>query len=330
MTWVAVVVAGAVLLIALAAVIPPHAAEIVSHAAPAADYADAVSRVVRQQSADDRVAAPGGRTVLRTHGGRTARVVVLFHGFTNSPRQYEHFAERLYESGDNVYVPRLPHHAERNGTARTLAGLTAEELQQCADSAIDIANGLGDSVVAVGVSAGATLVAWIAQHRSDVHRVLIVAPVLEIARVPSFLAAPLMNFSLRFPNVTLNDPPDPARPDRERGVSTRAIAQLFRLGNAVRQEAQRTPPLTRDIVFVVNANDHTVKTAPALELARRWSGGGASVTVYQFPRSLNLPHDIAEEAHPNADPAVVYPALEAVIHGERPPPVLSGHRLWPP
>jgi esterase/lipase len=333
MTWVAVVaavVAGAVLLIALAAVIPTHAVELVSHAAPAADYAEAVSRVVRQQSADDRVAAPGGRTVLLTHGGPTARIVVLFHGFTNSPRQYEHLAERLYASGDNVYIPRLPHHAERNGTARTLAGLTAEELRQCADSAIDIAHGLGDSVIAVGVSAGATLVAWIAQHRSDVHRAVIVAPVLEIGRVPSFLAAPLMNLALRFPNVTRNDPPDPARPDRELGVSTRAIAQVLRLASAVRQASLRTPPLTRDIVFLVNANDHTVKTPPVLELARRWSGRGASVTVYEFPRSLDLPHDIAEEAHPNADPAIVYPALEAAIHGERPASLLSDHQLWPP
>ncbi|MEO6877208.1 MAG: hypothetical protein ABI205_01925, partial [Gemmatimonadaceae bacterium] len=94
--------------------------------------------------------------------------------------------------------------------------------------------------------------------------------------------------------------------------------------------ARETPPLTRDIVFLVNANDHTVKTAPALELARRWSAGHASVTVYQFPRSLNLPHDIAEVAHPNADTALVYPALEALIDGRQPPPVLSQHRLWPP
>jgi hypothetical protein len=52
--------------------------------------------------------------------------------------------------------------------------------------------------------------------------------------------------------------------------------------------------------------------------------------VYQLPRSLHLPYDITEEAYPNADPAVVYPALEAIIHGECPPPVLSEHRLWPP
>ena len=48
-------------------------------------------------------------------------------------------------------------------------------------------------------------------------------------------------------------------------------------------------------------------------------------------RSLHLPHDIAEEAHPNADPAVVYPVLEAAIHGERPPLVLVACWLrWRP
>ena len=58
--------------------------------------------------------------------------------------------------------------------------------------------------------------------------------------------------------------------------------------------------------------------------------GAAHVVVYEFPRSLGLPHDIAEEAHPNADPAVVYPALIALIHGDAPPDVLAEHRLWPP
>ena len=324
------VVTVMVLVVALAAVIPTQTSDLVSHATPARGYADAISRVIRQQEADDRVVAPGGRSVLLTHGRRTARTVILFHGFTNSPRQYEHFAERLYAAGDNVYIPRLPHHAERNGTAASLAGVTAEELRLSADSAVDVADGLGDSVIVAGVSAGGTIVAWIAQNRPDIQRAVIVAPVLEIGRVPSFLAAPLMNLALRVPNVTLTEPPDRLRPDRELGVSSRAVAELLRFGTAVRRAATRIPPLTRNIVFVMNANDHTVKTSPAVELARRWSQNGASVVVYQFPRSLGLPHDIAEEAHPNANPAVVDPALEALIHGERPPPVLTGHRLWPP
>jgi alpha-beta hydrolase superfamily lysophospholipase len=265
-----------------------------------------------------------------THGAPTARIVVLFHGLTNSPKQYEHLAALLYASGDNVYVPRLPHHAERNGNARTLASLTAEELRQCADSAVDVAQGLGDSVIVAGISAGGTIAAWIAQYRPDVRRAVIVAPVFQIGRVPPFLDAPLMNLALRIPNLTRYDQPDSVRPDRELGVSTRAIAQVLRLGVAVRQAADESSPRTHDIVFVTNANDHTVKTSPAVALARRWSEHGARAVVYQFPRSLGLPHDIAEEAHPNANPALVYPALEALMHGESPPPALATHRLWPP
>jgi esterase/lipase len=265
-----------------------------------------------------------------THGTPTARIVVLFHGLTNSPKQYEHLAAILYAAGDNVYVPRLPHHAERNGNAKTLASLTAEELRQCADSAVDLAQALGDSVIVAGVSAGGTMAAWVAQYRADVRRSVIVAPVFEIGRVPSFLEAPLMNLALRIPNLTRYDAPDSLRNDRELGVSTRAIAQVLRLGAAVRLAADESSPRTRDIVFVTNANDHTVKTPPAVALARRWSEYGVHAVVYQFPRSLGLPHDIAEEAHPNADPALVYPALKALMHGESPPAALATHRLWPP
>jgi esterase/lipase len=320
---------AAIFLILLAAVIPTRPVNFASQPAPARTYAEALGRVAERQQADDRVAAPGGRSVFMTHGAPTSRVVVLFHGFTNSPRQYEHLAARLYEHGDNVYVPRLPHHAERNGNARTLAGLTATELRASADSAVDVAQGLGDSVIVAGVSAGGTLAAWVAQYRADVRRAVIVAPVFAIGRVPSLLDTPLMNLALRIPNLTRNTSPDSARPDRELGVSTRAIAQILRLGAAVLQMSKERRPLTPNIVFVVNANDHTVKTSAAIEVARNWSARGASPVAYQFPKSLGLPHDIAEEAHPNADTAAVYPALEALIHGAAPPAVLASHRVWP-
>ncbi|HEX3867005.1 MAG TPA: hypothetical protein VHV78_09640 [Gemmatimonadaceae bacterium] len=104
---------------------------------------------------------------------------------------------------------------------------------------------------------------------------------------------------------------------------------MLRLGDAVRRAADETPPDTRDIVFVMNANDHTVKTSTVVDLARRWARAGARVPVYQFPRSLGLPHDVIEPADVNANPIVVYPALVSLLHGESPPPVLASHHLWP-
>lgn len=329
MAWIRFGASAAILLIVLASVIPASAFNFPSHAAPARSFREALDHVAARQQADNRVAAPGGQSILMTHGARTSRVVVLFHGLTNSPKQYEHLAILLFAAGDNVYVPRLPHHAERNGNARTLAALSAEELRGSADSAVDVAQGLGDSVIVAGVSAGGTVAAWVAQYRSDVRRAIVVAPLFAIGRMPSFLTAPLLNLTLRIPNLTRNEPPDSLRPDRELGVSTRAVAQVLRLGAAVRRTATQQPSRTRDVVFVVNANDHTVKTPPAIALARDWSDRGANAIVYQFPKALGLPHDIAEEAHPNANPAVVYPALVALIHGAPPPSVLADNRLWP-
>jgi esterase/lipase len=298
-------------------------------AQPAIDYDEAIRRVHRQQAADDEVVAPGGRTILLEHGRRTPRVVVLFHGFTNSPLQFEPFAKLLYAAGDNVYVPRLPRHALRGGKASLLAGLTAEELRNCADSAADVARGLGDTVVVVGLSAGGTMAAWIAQNRPDVARVVAIAPVLELAHIPSFLAGTLMNLALHMPEITQNYPRDERRPDRELGNSSHAIAQQLRLGAMVRKAADHAAPGVRDIAFLVNASDHTVKTGPAMSLAERWSSQGAAVAVYQLPAALKLAHDVIDETQPSSRPEVVYPVLVALSHGQPPPPATGLARLWP-
>jgi esterase/lipase len=321
---------SAALLVAVAATaLRQGAGDLSAHPNPARDYDDALARVHRQQTADDVVAAPGGRSILMDHGRRTPRAIVLFHGFTNSPLQFEPFARLLSASGDNVYVPRLPRHALRNGKASDLAGLTAEELRDCTDSAVDVARGLGDTVVVIGLSAGGTMAAWVAQNRPDVGRVVAIAPVLELAHIPSLLATVAMNLALHLPEITQNYPREELRPDRELGNSSHAIAQMLRMGMAVRAAAQRGAPGTREITFLVNANDRTVKTAPAMALAQRWSAEGAAVTVYQLPAALKLPHDVIDETQPVSHPEVVYPALAAMAHGTRPAANLGIARLWP-
>jgi esterase/lipase len=51
---------------------------------------------------------------------------VLLHGFTNSPTQFQGVGERLFAIGDNVYIPRLPHHAEREAPVSALSRVRAE------------------------------------------------------------------------------------------------------------------------------------------------------------------------------------------------------------
>lgn len=314
---------GLALLVLGLALIPTRTGGLSSHPHPALDYADAVARVERQQRADSGVVAAGGLSILLVHGARTPRAVVLFHGITNSPRQFLEFGRLLYAAGDNVYVPRLPHHAERGGNVGALARVTAEELRDCADSAADAAVGLGDTVVVLGLSAGGNMAAWLAQNRADVHRAVIVAPALEISGVPGMLEKPLMNFTLRIPDISRRSQTDTARPDRDEGITTRGFAQMLRLGVAVQRAAAHRSPAVRDVAFLLNGNDGTVKPGPALELARKWSSRGANVATWVLPDTLGLPHDVVDVTQPKGMPAVVYPVLEALVHGTAPPPPVT-------
>ena len=306
------------LVVGLAATIPLRSGDLRSHPFPVANYRAAIDQVERRQAADDRVVAPGGRTVLLTHGVRTPRVDVLLHGFTDSPSQFTELADSLYQRGDNVYVPRLPHHAERSGDARALAGMTAVQLRQTADSAADVATALGDTVVVVGLSVGGTMAAWMGQHRAEVRRVVMIAPAFEAGRGPSRLEGLLINLTERLPNVTRRAAPDSARPDRNPGFATHAIAEVLRLGKAVEKTADRAPPKAAEFAFMLNDLDRTVSMAGSLKVAKEWDAHGARVSVYAFPASLGLPHNVLDGREPGGQPALVLPEVIALTEGESP------------
>jgi esterase/lipase len=288
-------------------------------------FAQAVAMIARRQGADDSIAVPGARSILLTGSAPTARAIVLLHGLTDSPRQFEAFAYRLYADGNTVFVPRFPRHGLRGGDARALAELTASELRGFADSVVREAVGLGDSLVVVGLSLGGTVAAWIAQDRA-VWRAVLIAPALEPGHIPSILDRPIVGLADRLPNVTRRSPPDVSRPDREPGFSTRAVAEIMELGRSVLRDAGREAPRTQRIVLLVNANDRTVSESAAEALARQWEAHGAAVLVFELPDSLRLPHNIIDPREGHAMGETVLDLLHDVAYGERPSPLV---RLLP-
>lgn len=302
----------------LAAMVPVRAGDLRSHPHPTRDYADAVRRARALVASDDSLVAEGGATILRVHSARAPRAIVLFHGFTNSPRQFAELADSLFAAGDNVLVPRLPHHAERGKDVGELARLTAAELCRTTDAAVDIANGLGDSVVVLGLSVGGTMATWAAEHRSEVRRAVAIAPPFEVTHVPSMLERPLVNIGGHVPNVSRRAAPDSERPDRDPGFATHGLAQVLRLGIATRRDAEGAKSTSPELLFLVNARDHTVKTAPVLDVARVWNSKGAPVAVYELPDSLGLPHNVIDPIGREATPGTVLPVLIALAHGDRP------------
>lgn len=309
------VVVGIVFVFLLTAFLPTDTSSLVSHPHPAATYDDAVARA-RFFQRGDSIATASGRSVLRVHGHRTSRAFVLFHGLTNSPYQFRDLADSIYAAGDNVFVPRLPWHALPGGTQRELARITATALRGVADTSVDIASGLGDTVIVFGLSLGGTVAAWVAQFR-PVGRVVIAAPALGVSHVTAALETPLMNLGLRLPNYSHDDPADAHRPDRMPGWCSRGIAQMMKLGLAARRGASKDAPRTRAIRMLVNAHDQTVSRALIDGLVASWRAKGAHVETAELPDTLGLPHDLVDPTEPGAKPSVTEPVILTLLYGRR-------------
>ena len=176
-----------------------------------------VAAIQAREVADPTI-VPECRTRLYDHGAPTADVVVLFHGYTNCPKQYDALAQQLADRGYTVLVPRMPHHGEVPGTPGLLDSLTGEQVAAHADETMDIADGLGDRVTVFGLSGGGAVASYIAQFRPDADRVVTAAPFLGIPAVPGWLTLAAINADRPAAAASTSGTP---RPTRRREAPTR-------------------------------------------------------------------------------------------------------------
>jgi carboxylesterase len=282
-------------------------------------YTESVARVAIRQSVDDSVAVAGGRSILWTHGARAPRVYVLLHGFSDAPTQFQVVGASLFADGDNVYIPRLPHHAERSAPLRALARVRAEELASFGDSTADIARGLGDTIVVVGLSAGGVIAGWIAQSHATVHRAVLIAPAIAPGGLSDDQGAGLAVLASKLPNIERARAPDTSRIENVQGITTRGLVELLRLGRRLYDEADSKPSGARSIAFLLNELDHTVSEQASIDLAQRWSDRGAAVSVYRFGAAAKLGHNVMELTARGGNVEVAYPVVEALARAAPPP-----------
>ncbi len=129
--------------------------------------------------------------------GPALATVVIWHGFTNAPSQFAEVGEHLAEQGMRVLLPRMPYHGQVDKFTDDLAKLSPEILIDHAQSCVDLAVGFGDPVWVVGLSAGATLAAWVAATRKEVRRLVLAAPLVA----PKGLPLPVVRFFVRYPRL---------------------------------------------------------------------------------------------------------------------------------
>ena len=281
---------------------------------PAPDFAAAVAAADAHIARTEPGLRPDCAARLLTHGAATERSIVLLHGFTNCPRQYQRLAEQFFDRGYNVFVPRFPYHGLYNRAPRELANLTTEDLVRTGSEAVDIARGLGRHVTVLGLSMGGLVTAWLAQTRADIDRAVMVAPAISNRAIPDALTPLLATYFRRgknhfhWRNADLKGAGD--GPDHGYyGFPSRGFSALLRLSTIVWRNAGSAPPRARSVVIVLNPSDESIDDAGVKRFAKKWRRQGANIAIHEFPSGWQLIHDCIDPTQPKQQIDRVYPRL---------------------
>ena len=289
-----------------------NSSNLASHPKPAQSYTDAV-KLVNALRTEEQQMNTLCQTQLMTHGKKTDRAIILVHGYTNCPQQFHELGKRLYKSGYNVLIAPLPYHGLADRMTEAHAQLTAEKLAAYAGKTVDIAQGLGESVTMMGISAGGATTAWAAQNRNDIDLAVIISPAFGFKQIPSFWTELVMHVMLFLPDAfewwdpLLKEQILP--PHTYPRYSRHALAEILRLGFAVKSDASHKAPAAKKMVVVFNQSDTTINNEMTEEMVTLWQARHANLTKYQFKADLQLPHDIIDPAQPGQNIDIVYPRL---------------------
>lgn len=265
---------------------------------------------------------------LLTHGQKTKRVIVWFHGYTNSPHGFEQIARACFDQGDNVYVPLAPYHGYRDRLTTDTGLITAEKLADFANKSLDIAAGLGDELIVGGLSMGGVITGWLAQKRPNIRRAIIISPAFGANTIPA-RATDLMSFLmlLRRDKFRWWNPGDEkkdytqlsSRSHTYPRISLHGLAQIFRLGASARLAGFFHPPLAQETWWVLNDNDVSISNDINRIMYRCWHRQAPDrVHCYTFPASLKLGHDIIDPSSATQKVNLSHPVLLKILNGQSP------------
>jgi carboxylesterase len=209
----------------------------------------------------------------------------------------------LYEHGYNVLIPRAPLNGLKDRLNNRQEYLTAEELAECADEALDIAAGLGEKVTVLGFSMGGVQATWAAVNRHDIDTAVIISPALGVNVVPAVLTPAVLRLTRILPNRYLwwdkQRKASFGTADMYPRFSTHALAEMLRLAEKPRQGIPR--PKAHRAIIVTNACDRAINNTMIYAMTERWrqKGKTTKIITYEFESSLDLTHEIIAPLDPD-------------------------------
>jgi carboxylesterase len=282
-------------------------------------YEDGVRIATSIKELDGPNVNPVCHSRLYTHGRRTERSLVLLHGFTNCPQQFDALGNRFFEMGWNVLIPRYPRHGYKDRLTNSIAELRLEHLLAVANRAAEAGAGLGERLTVAGLSLGGILTGHLAETRDGIERAVLIAPMFGLRPVPALglraitqLAYILPNFYIWW-NGQLKDKVGPSHGYPR--FSTKAYAALFEAGSGVFKTARSAAPKAGSIAVITNAAEPRLDNRFTYKLVDLWRAHGANVSFFEFAADEHLPHDLIDPANADQNTERVYPVVIKAISG---------------
>lgn len=294
---------------------PAKAAPARPSATPAASprqqaYQRAIAAIQKKLDAEKALPLQAGeQSVLMVHATPPAKgTLVMYHGFSAGPWQYQQLAAKAYADGYNVYIPRLPGHGlERNGVEDPSGLVKSEDFEaygRFADSTFADAKALGGPVSVLGLSVGGEIALAVAERHPEVQKVVAYAPFMKpktgqwlmslfhALDVVSFhLAGKLLDWipfgwgkaSEKQTAEGLADPHGRA------GHSKFHIGNLYAAEEFGREVIANANKIQAPVQFFTSGADDAAAMS-AIRQVYTGSGGAAKDGFYEYPTAEGVPH----------------------------------------
>jgi hypothetical protein len=286
---------------------------------PAQTYQEALVKLKNLQSLDSSEINPSCHTKALLHDEKVAKVIILYHGFTNCPAQFDVLSQDLYSKGYNVLIPRTRYHGYNDRLTEDPGKLTDIDLIDQVQQSVDIATGLGNSIVSFGLSGGGIMAAFGGYFRTEVDTIFLASPLFLPKQIDIRFANGFFNTIDAIPNYFLWW--DDVQKEKVAGpnyayprFSSKGLLAYERVAysiiNGQPADLQKSVQSDKQIILLTTQNDNAINNEFVTDSVNLMTKNlGATLTSYRFPKSKNVIHDFIDPNQTEAKTEIAYPKI---------------------
>jgi len=278
------------------------------------NYDQAIQKFAILQAKDGTDIISDCRSAVLSHGKKTSKAIVLFHGFTSCPKQFDQFSQLLFEQGYNVLMPRLPFHGLNDLNTRDQNKLEASQILNLTQESVMIASGLGENVETFGLSGGGVMSLWAGLNLSQVSKSVVVSPIIRPYLTKDYPLNPVIKILDTAPDQyvywddQLKDKAEFA-PYAYKGFSTKALAQFLKIGSTVVKQISTNPNSRAKFILITSEIDQAVDNSLAVAVFDSLKAQAKITQTHFFTKTDNIPHDSIDPRNTAGNTAFVYPKV---------------------